>query len=960
MKRKALVTILVIAIGFCFSSLVESKSNGPTMDPQIEFEEKVIGDKFVEYHMREIDGIIVEKDYIVKIYDNTTKQLLEEKRRWREDLPKTAPTNLIAKKKAESMVEGEVQFSKLYYISPETDVFPLEPIPTNPCWIVRSQTDEGLIVTIIDAVKGRELGRGVPPPSGAYALSGPQYTTCVSHWDLALYDANSSFDQMGYSTVEARSPSKAEVMSYIKSYNNAVFYEIAHGASYSFANRCNPIGDGYEYTTSSDIKNWISDYPKVPFSFLYSCDGMCSTSEGSLSYELRKGSEENTATVGGCGLGEEACDDCMVYYVAWQSSFLGELMQGETMGDAFNNAQAANPVCSECYRFAGDANMTLVPIVSRTPLSCGDTVNSDAVLDYSLLNCSGQNGLIIGQDNITLDCNNHTIQNGNMNQIGIDIQGRENVTVINCNIEGFEVGINLENSNGVTLQGNQPANNTIGINLANATNNTIADNISCNNVNDLFCSADSINNSGELNYVDYIEGCSGVDHRACGSVLRVPDDFETIQEAIDAAYEGQTVLVSEGVYAGLGNRDITFGNKNIVLKAEGLAENTIMNCQGTMHDPHLAFMINGGQTDETIIDGFTVINGHYGMAAVHIEDSYPVMQNNIFRNNSGNGTASYVIYDRSNLDAGYGYPATTIRNNVFRDNFGGVFYIKRNIKLYNNIFANNSYCGVTIADPPSEAEFVNNTIVGNQSKGVRVEADSSTSDLVIRNSIIYGNNNSQEQFTLNKAHHANGDVIVSRSVVENLESSHDPIIDAGDNIFDAPLFVDPDDNNYELDSFSPGIDAADYAFSPPFDMKGSDRFDDTHVNNISGSIVDIGALERTSISTFATALVDFYIYEARGWVGPVEGAVVKVFEGNNAVASGTTDSSGHTILDLNAGNLRYSVSHGEYSREWGYVPPFTTQNIAIDVRLFHTDWPAPPVHPAFDDTVIGKGDGPPE
>ena len=62
------------------------------------------------------------------------------------------------------MAEGKVQFSKLYIISPESDVFPLEPTPQNPCWVVRSISDGTPIVTIIDAVTGNFLGHGVLPP----------------------------------------------------------------------------------------------------------------------------------------------------------------------------------------------------------------------------------------------------------------------------------------------------------------------------------------------------------------------------------------------------------------------------------------------------------------------------------------------------------------------------------------------------------------------------------------------------------------------------------------------------------------------------------------------------------------------------------------------------------------------------------------------------------------------------
>lgn len=130
---------------------------------QREFKRYEIGDKIIYFHQRMIDDAIVEKDFINYQFHRDTKELTDKKMHWRKDLPEhVAP--VITKEQAEYMAEGEVQFSRLYIISPKSDVYPLDPTPENPCWIVRSISDGNMIVTIIDAVTGKMLGYGVPPP----------------------------------------------------------------------------------------------------------------------------------------------------------------------------------------------------------------------------------------------------------------------------------------------------------------------------------------------------------------------------------------------------------------------------------------------------------------------------------------------------------------------------------------------------------------------------------------------------------------------------------------------------------------------------------------------------------------------------------------------------------------------------------------------------------------------------
>ena len=96
-------------------------------------------------------------------------------------------------------------------------------------------------------------------------------------------------------------------------------------------------------------------------------------------------------------------------------------------------------------------------------VACGDTIMSDTTLTSSL-NCPNK-GLIMGADNIVLDCAGNAIYYASAaSGYGVDASNRNNVTIKNC---VFYMGPNLANSYGVYFSNTRNSailNNTLTTN----------------------------------------------------------------------------------------------------------------------------------------------------------------------------------------------------------------------------------------------------------------------------------------------------------------------------------------------------------------------------------------------------------------------------------------------------------------------------------------------------------------
>ena len=206
------------------------------------------------------------------------------------------------------------------------------------------------------------------------------------------------------------------------------------------------------------------------------------------------------------------------------------------------------------------------------------------------------------------------------------------------------------------------------------------------------------------------------------NVIRVPSDFATIQEAIDAAQNGSTILVSSGVYY-----EHLIVNKTLTLLGAE-KEDTIIYGSGGVD-------VIAVTADNVLIDGFTVRNSSALTSGILLRHSYnSTVQENIVTANGAWG----ILLDSSNCNTvtgniisftgslppgdmatGTGIVLDTSDNNTISENIVTASSISGidvsasvDNKIFNNVIQNNTR-GITIGTSNNNTIFHNN-LLNNQ------------------------------------------------------------------------------------------------------------------------------------------------------------------------------------------------------------------------------------------------------
>ena len=144
-------------------------------------------------------------------------------------------------------------------------------------------------------------------------------------------------------------------------------------------------------------------------------------------------------------------------------------------------------------------------------------------------------------------------------------------------------------------------------------------------------------------------------------------NFDNLQEAIDSAANGDTILVDDGIYKGDGNTDIDFHGKAITLRSKNGATKCIIDCSGSFENLHQGFYFHSGENSYSVVEGFTITNGNaFSGGGIYCKDSHPAVRNCVIRGNtaynfggglyckSGNPAIENCIFTENSVKNGLG------------------------------------------------------------------------------------------------------------------------------------------------------------------------------------------------------------------------------------------------------------------------------------------------------------------
>jgi parallel beta-helix repeat protein len=154
-------------------------------------------------------------------------------------------------------------------------------------------------------------------------------------------------------------------------------------------------------------------------------------------------------------------------------------------------------------------------------------------------------------------------------------------------------------------------------------------------------------------------------------IHHVPADFPTIQYAIDAALDGDEIIVAPGTYTSTANEVVNMLGKEIWLHSSEGPEVTIIDGEGARR----GIICHNAKTRQTRIEGFTITKGFDawwgGGSGLFMENSSPTITDCIITDNTAsNGMGAGGVLVRAGAPI---FVNCNISNNTGAGDGGGIF-----------------------------------------------------------------------------------------------------------------------------------------------------------------------------------------------------------------------------------------------------------------------------------------------
>jgi len=315
----------------------------------------------------------------------------------------------------------------------------------------------------------------------------------------------------------------------------------------------------------------------------------------------------------------------------------------------------------------------------------------------------------------------------------------------------------------------------------------------------------------------------------------IPSDVNTIQSAIDASIDGDTIIVAQGTY----NEAVNFKGRAITLTGSDPNDQDVVSSTIINGGLNPAITFDSNEDSNSTLSGISVDSNN--SCGIVCDDSSPVISKCIistcsFGGIKCDGGSALITECIISGNCVYGirvYDGTPVisSNRIFDTIAGGPYradgiYVdpyKMPI-IKNNFIYGNADSGICVANaewyPWERPTIRNNTVVNNTDYGVYVIAYKGPDPVPISNCIVW--NNGDDLL----------DCDATYSCIKNNDTGEGNITgDAND-----PCFVDADSNDFHLRTYSLCIDAGN----------PSDNFDEDDIDGgprVSRGRIDMGADE---------------------------------------------------------------------------------------------------------------------